>query len=401
MKFLPDADIFAMEADVIINPVNCHVHKLQAGWQKGLAGAFETRFPGSQAPLRNACAEGKMRPGMVQPVRVDRATGEKSPEGDMFVLNVATKDHWKNPSRMEWVDDGLRKVAEFVQVKGLKSVAIPKLGAGLGRLTWEDVREKVVHHFGPLAAAGVNVMVLGEGPEREVGPRSAAARRLEIARPEGTRFVAGIGARDTPAPMLEKLRDIGTIMAKAGCVLRSGGADGADKFCEDGWDAAGGEKEIFLSWDGMNDRRPDNNSVFAFAYKDNDPEAVIARSYYHRTPAKPDGDAEKWARLGRGGRSHMTRNTNQMLGPNPGHSPQTDLVLCWTKNGQIVGGTGQALRIAQDKGVPILNLGDPALRGLSVPQLADVGLKMIDGVARDEAIKEAWNTMSRKSQVSR
>ena len=40
-------------------------------------------------------------------------------------------------------------------------------------------------------------------------------------------------------------------------------------------------------------------------------------------------------------------------------SEPAKMVVAWTPGGQIVGGTGQALRIAQSHGIPIRNLGNP------------------------------------------
>ena len=50
----------------------------------------------------------------------------------------------------------------------------------------------------------------------------------------------------------------------------------------------------------------------------------------------------------------MSRNAYQVLGEslrNP-----VDFVICWTKDGKASGGTGQAIRIAQDNGIPVYNL---------------------------------------------
>jgi len=102
--------------------------------------------------------------------------------------------------------------------------------------------------------------------------------------------------------------------------------------------------------------------------------------------------------LGRGGKSHMARNTNQVLGPNIGTSPQTNAILCWTKGGQIVGGTGQALRIAQDKGIPVINLGDPKLKGLGAEELAGFAVRRMDGKDAETALKETWS--AKRAKVS-
>ncbi len=401
MKYMPGADIFEVEADCVINPVNCQAHKLQEGWQKGLAGAFEKRFPEVQEPFKNACRSGAFKPGGVQLVRVDRKTGRRSKDGNLTVANVATKDHWRDASRIEWVDEALRKLAGAVEARGIRSIAIPQLGAGLGRLPWSDVRKSIETHFGPLSIKGIAVTVLGESAEQE---KAMNARphppRLDIAEPEGSRYVAGIGARNTPEPMRRKMFEVSKILASTDCILRSGGAEGADEYCEKGWDEVGGKKQIFLSWKGMNGRQPNGDDVFCFEYRDGDPEVEIAKAFYKRTKANPDGDRSAWNRLGRGGKAHMSRNTNQVLGPNVGKSPVTSVILCWTERGLVVGGTGQALRLAEDRGIPVVNLGDPALKGIDAKGLAQIALSRIDGMTMEEAMKgvEASRCLLRKSE---
>lgn len=398
MKYIPGGDIFSADVECIINPVNCQAHKLKRGWQKGLAGAFEERFPDIQASFKDACRNGTMRPGSVQLFRVDRSSGKRGKEGDLLIANIATKDHWRDRSQMEWVDEGLRKLAGTMESRPIRSVAIPMLGAGLGGLPWKDVRQSIEKHFRPLSERGFEVLVLGEGPEAERGSGATAGRAL-IEEPEDTEFYAGIGARDTPESAIVKMRRIGEILAGKGLVLRSGGAVGADSAFEEGCDKAGGLKQIFLGWDGMNDRRPDGKSVFARDLRDGDPEVEIAKEHYERQPARSGGGGKTWENLGRGGKSLMARNTNQVLGPNVGVSKMSGLIVCWTKNGQIAGGTGQALRIAKNKGIPALNLGDPKVKGLGGEDLAGMALKMVEGAAFDAALEAAWaEKRSRRSQ---
>ncbi len=54
----------------------------------------------------------------------------------------------------------------------------------------------------------------------------------------------------------------------------------------------------------------------------------------------------------------MARNALQIMGPNMDRP--ADLVVAYTPGGEVVGGTGQALRMAGSLGIPIRNLGDPA-----------------------------------------
>lgn len=50
----------------------------------------------------------------------------------------------------------------------------------------------------------------------------------------------------------------------------------------------------------------------------------------------------------------MSRNVYQVLGPNL--DDPVEFIICWTKDGKASGGTGQAIRIANDYGVPVFNL---------------------------------------------
>ena len=390
MEYAPGQDIFDTGAECIVNPVNCHAHKLKPGWQKGLAGAFEKRFPEVQEPFKAACEKGLFKPGGVQMIRVNRETGARDPEGHTVIANLATKDHWRDPSRMEWVDEGLGKLAAAVEKRGLRSVALPMLGAGLGGLPWEKVRASIETHFRPLSEKGVKVTVLGEGPEK--APRGEEQGVKDHAKDDNI-YVAGIGARDTPDTALAKMRGLGKMLANKGLVLRSGGAEGADSAFEEGWDSLSGRKEIFLGWPGFQGRRPDGKSVFHKEMTEDTQEVQIARKYYEQAwNARGQKDergrdsASPWMRLGRGGKSLMARNTNQMYGRDVGTSKMTDLVICWTKNGETVGGTGQALRIAEDKKIPVLNLGDPRVKSLDARGLRQVAYGLLEGKSLDESI---------------
>lgn len=148
---------------------------------------------------------------------------------------------------------------------------------------------------------------------------------------------AGIGSRETPEQALKLLYNLSKYYCSLGYTLRSGGADGADKFCEKGCDAVNGKKEIFLPWKNFNDS---NSSLY-----DIPEEAFKIAEYYH--PA--------WGKLSQGAQKLISRNCQQVLGKNL--NDPSDFILCWTVNGELKGGTAQALRIAIDKKIPIINLG--------------------------------------------
>lgn len=143
----------------------------------------------------------------------------------------------------------------------------------------------------------------------------------------------GIGSRETPAEVLGIMTKLARWLAKRGWILRSGGADGADKAFEKG----ASKKEIYLPWAGFNG----SNSMLTEATKD----ALNLAPQYH--PA--------WDRLSEGAKKLHARNCHQILGVNL--DTPSSLVICYTKDGKGQGGTGQALRLAKDYNIPIFDFG--------------------------------------------
>ena len=54
----------------------------------------------------------------------------------------------------------------------------------------------------------------------------------------------------------------------------------------------------------------------------------------------------------------MARNFFQVFGTKIPHR-KTDLIVCWTPQGKGRGGTGQALRIAKEESIGVVDLGLP------------------------------------------
>jgi len=123
-------------------------------------------------------------------------------------------------------------------------------------------------------------------------------------------------------------------LSRSSYCLRSGGAEGSD----DAFESGAEYKQIFLPWDGFNGKKADNRQYFA------PQENLDLVKKYH----------PNFSRLSQAGRKLMSRNSNQVLGPDL--NDPVDFILCWTKDGKASGGTGQALRMAKDYNIPIFNL---------------------------------------------
>ncbi len=103
-------------------------------WEKGIALAFKSAFPENYRLYKAACESGVMRPGEVFSTDCGTLFERK------HILNVATKDHWRDPSRMEWIVSGAEAIRDRCERLGIGNAAVPALGCSNGGLSWAAVR---------------------------------------------------------------------------------------------------------------------------------------------------------------------------------------------------------------------------------------------------------------------
>lgn len=117
-------DIFTSQAQVIVNTVNC-----QGVMGRGLALAFKQKYPDMFAIYVHDCQTGKLKIG--RPTIYQKS--------DPWILNFPTKNYWRNPSKLEYIEKGLTFLTQHYKQAGMKSIAFPKLGAQNGKLSWDEV----------------------------------------------------------------------------------------------------------------------------------------------------------------------------------------------------------------------------------------------------------------------
>ena len=162
-----------------------------------------------------------------------------------------------------------------------------------------------------------------------------------------THTYAGIGARATPAEVLAVMTKMAGWLARTGWRLNTGGAKGADSAFAEG--APPGLRTLFLPWRGY------NGLDGADCLHLTDFERAVCMDYAARLhPA--------WDRCSPGARLLHGRNVAIILGPEL--TDPVDAVVAWSERGEAVGGTGMGIRIAEDSGIPVLNLGSMAPRAV-------------------------------------
>ncbi len=133
---LQQGDILKAKADALVNTVNC-----VGVMGRGIALQFSKAFPEVLRAYEAACKRDEVQPGRVLSYDLNRF------EQPHYVINLPTKKHWRGKSRMEYIEAGLDALVKEVRRLGLKSVAIPPLGCGLGGLEWSEVRPRIQRAF--------------------------------------------------------------------------------------------------------------------------------------------------------------------------------------------------------------------------------------------------------------
>jgi len=151
---------------------------------------------------------------------------------------------------------------------------------------------------------------------------------------------AGCGARSTPKKQLKAMAEISSSLSDQGWMLRSGAAIGADSAFEEG---CTGAKEIYIPWEGYNGRRS-RSSMDKGVYVGATALTIEHAMRYHPNPAA----------LKQGVKKLHARNSAILCGLDLNNP--VDMLICWTPYGEVVGGTGQAMRIAIENGIPVFNL---------------------------------------------
>jgi O-acetyl-ADP-ribose deacetylase (regulator of RNase III) len=125
-------DILAEDAEALVNTVNC------VGFMgRGIALEFKRAWPENFMAYAAACRKGEVRPGRM----FVSETGQLG--NPRYIINFPTKRHWRGKSRIEDIEAGLAALVAEVRNRGIRSIAVPPLGAGLGGLDWADVRPRI------------------------------------------------------------------------------------------------------------------------------------------------------------------------------------------------------------------------------------------------------------------
>ena len=124
LELIEKGNIFNSSCEFLVNPVNC-----VGVMGKGLALEFKNKYPLNFEIYKKACDNASFNIGNLLIVPVD----------NKFIVNFPTKKHWRNKSDLEFIKIGLEELKVAIKEFNIKSIALPKLGCGLGGLDWNEV----------------------------------------------------------------------------------------------------------------------------------------------------------------------------------------------------------------------------------------------------------------------
>lgn len=144
-------NLFESNADILVNTVNC-----EGVMGKGIALQFKEKFPQMYKDYRDYCKKGLLKPGDYYQWRnFDIGLWDIYEHDPRYIINFATKNSWRNKSKLEWIEEGLKKLVVTLKYKYdhdyAYSIAFPKLGCNNGGLDWEtQVKPLMEKYLKPL-----------------------------------------------------------------------------------------------------------------------------------------------------------------------------------------------------------------------------------------------------------
>lgn len=135
-------DLFSSPLQVLTNTVNC-----VGVMGKGVALTFKNKYPEMFADYKVKCDQKEVKPGFPYLWENDQVQ----------ILNFPTKRHWKEDSKIEDIEAGLKYLSENYEAMGIQSIGMPALGCGNGGLDWSDVAPLIEKYLGRIPGLDVYV----------------------------------------------------------------------------------------------------------------------------------------------------------------------------------------------------------------------------------------------------
>lgn len=139
--YLVDGDMFFSHMQTLTVSVNT-----VGVMGKGMASRAKYQFPDVYVKYQEVCRRKILVMGRPYLYKREASLEQELAEGLLPEANEAkwfllfpTKRHWREQSDINGIEEGLRWIREHYKTEGIRSLAVPALGCGLGGLEWREV----------------------------------------------------------------------------------------------------------------------------------------------------------------------------------------------------------------------------------------------------------------------
>lgn len=151
-----EGTVFNSNAQALVNTIN-----IVGVMGAGIALEFGLRYPDMLKDYEQKCINQELYMGKVDYFKLDNE----------YIINFPTKLHFKYPSKLKWIEEGLKNFVETYKNYNIKSVAFPKLGTARGGLSWADVKplmEKYLSSLDIEVTICLDNLEYAQGKEKEM-----------------------------------------------------------------------------------------------------------------------------------------------------------------------------------------------------------------------------------------
>lgn len=164
-------NILDSDAEALVNTVNC-----VGVMGRGIALQFKKAFPENFKAYAAACRREEVQPGRL----FVHETSQLAPP--RYIINFPTKRHWRGKSRIEDIEAGLEALVRLIRERGIRSIALPPLGCGLGGLEWPEVRRRMEAALEDLPDVRIEIYEPQGAPPSDVMARTREVPRMTSGR---------------------------------------------------------------------------------------------------------------------------------------------------------------------------------------------------------------------------
>lgn len=165
-------NLFTSNAKILVNTVNT-----VGVMGKGIASDFKKYYPKMFEEYKQLCDMNQLNIG---DLHLYKTTNK-------WILNFPTKEHWRSPSKIEFIEKGLQRLIQDAHKLQINDIAMPKLGCGNGGLDWDSQVKPIVEKY--LKKSPINVSIYDF--DKDIIPEHLTQKDIEewlLSEPENLSF---------------------------------------------------------------------------------------------------------------------------------------------------------------------------------------------------------------------